>query len=293
MNKNTRQWMCALLAAISITGITGQAQAQSDNSTESQAFQQLIKSYYPLTPKQVHTFKNVQAEQAKANAMPAGSAPAQGTSNIIPVSLKTGITAPIVRIGQGMITSLVFTDKTGKVWPIAAYSVGNPKAFSIVWNKKSGVLMVQGKKLYEQSNVAVMLRGLDVPVMLTLLVGQNKWDYLDYIRVQAYNAKDSGAEIEAVGQAPAYLIQLLSNLPPKGAVKLITSDEDVQVWQYKKHYLMLTRATLLSPAWTARQRGSGPTPLNAYELPVAPVILLSKQGQTERVTVRQPLRSGQ
>ena len=91
---------------------------------------------------------------------------------------------------------------------------------------------------------------------------------------------------------PAYLIQLLSNLPPKGVVKQMTSDEDVQVWNIK-HYLMLTRATLLSPAWTARQRGSGPTPLNAYELPVAPVILLSKHGQTERVTVRQPLRSGQ
>ena len=33
-----------------------------------------------------------------------------------------------------------------------------------------------------------MLRGLML-VMLTLLVGQNKWDYLDYIRVQPITLK--------------------------------------------------------------------------------------------------------
>ena len=49
--------------------------------------------------------------------MPAGNAPAQGTSNIIPVSLKTGITAPIIRIGQGM-DILVFTTKPEKCGPL-------------------------------------------------------------------------------------------------------------------------------------------------------------------------------
>lgn len=262
--------------------------SQPPSQAQKAAFKSLVHSYYPLTPGQVHQFKNISAEQQKANAMPAGNAPAAGTSNIIPVSLKTGGTAPIVRVGQGMITSLVFTDASGKVWPIVSYSVGDPKAFNIQWNKHSGVLMIQGQQLYAQSNIGVMLKGLNVPVMLTLLIGQKHWDYLDYARVDAYAPTDSGGAEQNVQQAPSYLITLLSGLAPKSAQKMVTSDSNVQVWSYDGHYLMLTHANLLSPAWTARQSGSGPNALHAYKLPVAPYILVSSQGSTERVKITAP-----
>ncbi len=261
---------------------------QQPTSEQKSAFRSLVHSYYPLTPGQVHQFKDISAEQQKANAMPAGNAPAAGTSNIIPVSLKTGGSAPVVRVGQGMITSLVFTDASGQVWPIVSYSVGDPKAFNIQWNKHSGVLMIQGQQLYAQSNIGVMLKGLNVPVMLTLLIGQKHWDYLDYARVNAYAPTDSGGAEQNVQQAPSYLITLLSGLAPKSAQKMVTSDGSVQVWSYDGHYLMLTHATLLSPAWTARQSGSGPNALHAYKLPVAPYLLVSNAGHIERVKVTAP-----
>lgn len=277
-----------LAGLLSLAPLTGLAAGNSTSPQAEAAFERLVKSYYPLTPNQVHEFKNAAAEQEKANAMPPGPAPAEGTSNIIPVSLKPGQIAPVVRIGQGMITSLVFTDASGKVWPIVSYSVGSPKAFSIAWNKSSGVLMVQGQQLYAQSNMGVMLKGLDIPVMLTLLVGQKHWDYLDYIRVQAFQPSKDGEVAKSVGQAPEYLITLLTGVPPKEAKKLITSNPAVKAWNYKDSMLLLTRATLLSPGWTSHQQGSGPGAENAYELPKASTIMLTLNGKMTNVKITEP-----
>ena len=180
-----------------------------DNSVSAQAFKSLLRSRFPLSPTEIHRFKNRAAEQAEASQRPAGPAPAVGTSSTIPVSMSPGGVAPVVRIGQGLITSLVFTDQSGKVWPITSYFIGNPRAFGIQWNKKSGVLMVQGSMMFAHSNIGVMLQGLKVPVMLTLLLGQHEWDYLDYIRVQAAMPGDFAAGKQPVAQTPKYLINVM------------------------------------------------------------------------------------
>lgn len=251
----------------------------------SEAFDSMVKNYFPLTPHQIHKFKNRASEQAQANATPPGPSPAKGTSGTILVSMKPGQTMPAVRVGQGMITSMVFTDKAGKVWPIESYSIGDPKAFNVQWNKSGGVLMIQGQKLFAQTNMGVMLQGMKIPVMLTLLIGQKKWDYLDYIRVQAYQPEDSMAEAETTSKAPEFLVKLLDGIPPMGSHSLTVNGGDAKVWSYNGDYVLLSRSSLLSPAWTSKFVGTGPSPLKAYELPKAPYILLSNNGQIERLTV--------
>lgn len=188
-------WNLSIILAVSIGLSANLAYADADsqpaapgtNATSNAAFQQLLNQYFPLSPQQIHEFKNAAAEEQKASAMPPGEAPPESSSAIVPVSLKPGGVEPVVRIGQGMITSLVFTDASGAVWPVTSYLVGDPGSFNVQWDKQSGVLMVQGQKLYSQTNIGVMLQGLGVPVMLTLLVGQKDYDYLDYIRVQLIN----------------------------------------------------------------------------------------------------------
>jgi intracellular multiplication protein IcmK len=259
--------------------------AASPTDANNAAFQQLLNSYFPLTPDQIHQFKNATAVQQEANAAPPGESPPEGTSSIIPVTLKPGGIMPVIRVGRAMITSLVITDASGQVWPITSYSIGDPNSFAVQWDKASGVLMIQGQKLYAQTNIGIMLQGMQVPIMLTLLIGQNKWDYLDYVQLDQNQPGDTNTP-QPVSQAPAYLVDLLNGIPPQGATPLTVSDNNAgQVWSYGGQYIMLTKATLLSPAWTSLANGPGPTPFHAYALSPAPELLISNMGNLQKLLV--------
>ncbi len=278
--------LLSMLAALSPFNYASAAQADDDsNAMNNDAFQQLLNNYFPLTPGQIHEFKNEVAEQQEANAAPAGNAPPEGTSSIIPVTLKPGGIMPVIRVGQGMITSLVFTDASGQVWPITSYSIGDPGSFAVQWDKTSGVLMIQGQKLYAQTNIGVMLQGLQIPVMLNLLIGQNSWDYLDYIQMDQNQPGETNTAMP-VDQAPGYLVDLLNGIPPAGATALSVSDSNAgQAWSYQGQYLMVTKSTMVSPAFTSRADGPGSTPMHAYAFPATPAVLLSNMGELETITI--------
>lgn len=80
-------------------------------------------------------------------------------------------------------------------------------------------------------------------------------------------------------------MSILSGVPPQGAVALKVSSSDVQMWSYNGNYLMLTQASLLSPAWTSTANSSPPNVYHAYELPSAPLVLVSMNGKLEHITV--------
>lgn len=255
------------------------------NNVNNTAFQQLLQNYFPLTPGQIHQFKNAVAEQQEANASPPGNAPAEGTSSIIPVTLKPGGIMPVIRVGQGMITSIVFTDASGQVWPITSFSIGDPQSFNVQWDKTSGVLMIQGEKLYAQTNIGVMLQGMQIPVMLNLLIGQASWDYLDYVQLDQNQPGDLNGP-QPVNQAPSYLVNLLNGIPPQGATPLSVSDDSAaQVWSYQGQYVMVSKYTLVSPAFTARADGPGSTPMHAYIFQPTPEVLLSNAGNLEKLVI--------
>ncbi len=257
---------------------------EDQKAIDDAAFKALIKEYFPLSREEVHAFKDASAEQKKTNAMPPGPAPAVETSNIIPVDFKPGHVMPVIRIAAGSVSSIVFTDKAGKVWPIVSYTIGDPDAFGIQWNKSSGVLMLQGKKMFGQSNIGVILQGMEIPVMITILLGQDNWDYLDYIQVQQYMPSDQGLDTSInATPAPPYLISVLNGVPPAGAVELKISDSSAKVWTYLGKYLMLTQSTLLSPSWSFR--ADGPNGYHAYEIQPTPYLMLSNQGKIEKLVV--------
>ena len=275
-----------LLCALSLSLLLVSQGYADTNPVREGAFNNMVNNAFPMTPDEIIQFKAIAAKQEEANSQPAGG-PSVGTSNIIPVSLKPGAAMPVLRIGQGMITSLVFMDGAGKVWPIASYGIGDPSAFNVNWDKKGGVVMIQGQKLYAQSNMAVMLVGLNVPVMLTLVVGQKQWDYLDYIRVSDNVFNDKG-QVQTIPEAPSYLNNLLMGLAPEGSKLLkVEGSSTAQMWSYQGDYLLLTRATLLSPAWKSTMSSGGNDPYNAYVLPKAPLIMLSDQGKVVSVKVSQ------
>jgi intracellular multiplication protein IcmK len=250
-----------------------------------QAFQHLMQEYFPLTPDQIHQYKSAEAAQQEAIARGPSDTPPEGHATIVPVSLKPGQVAPVIRVGQGMITSVVFTDVTGDVWPIVSYSVGDPQSFNISWDQSSGVLMIQGMQYHAQTNMGVMLKGLSIPVMVNLLIGQKNWDYLDYVRVDSAMPGNELAANHLVDHVSPALISLLQGIPPSGSQKLDVDQEGIQVWSSQGRQLLLTRATLLSPSWVSRADGPGPNPLHAYELPATPYVILSEGGKMQKVKI--------
>lgn len=277
----------ALVANLGLSASYAQAAGTSDSDV---AFNELLKNSFPLTPKQIHTFKDRSAEQQKASSRPIGKAPLEGTSNIIAVSLKPGATMPLVRVGQGQITSLVFTDSANKVWPILSYSIGDPSIFKVMGSKETGILMVQSSKLFGQANMAVILKGLQVPVNLNLIVGGSttSYDFMDYIQVPGLQAGSKVSGGAGLSSAPAYLTSVLQDIAPQGAKELSTSSDMAKVWRYGNKYLLLTRATLLSPSYKARKDSptlAGSSVYHAYEIKPTPVIMLSVNGKQHKVVV--------
>lgn len=277
------------ILALSCFLVAGQAFAQNaeQDATKNAAFSSVTSQAFPLTPQQIDAVRQLISERQKASSAVPGTSDQQSSSRTLTVSLDPSkrFVPPVIRIGVGMITSVVFTDANGKVWPITQYSIGDSQSFNVMWQKKGGVLMVQGMKPFKESNIAVMLQGLQIPVMVTLVTGQKNWDYLDYVRVQAaLGGKDQSAQ--SVQQAPPYLTSLLSGLPPKGAVQMqVSGGNDVQVWKYSGNYLILTPATLVSPAWSAKAQDNGMVKMNAYEIAPTPYLLLSNNDQVERITI--------
>lgn len=154
------------------------------------AFEGVAEQLFPLSPEEIIRLKQMYHTSEYATESPAGTPP-KPTATSQFVNLSPGSTPPVIRLAQGFVSSLVFLDSTGAPWPISAYDLGDPSAFNIQWDKTSNTLMIQSTKLYTYGNLAVRLRGLNTPVMLTLIPGQKAVDYRVDLRIQGYgpNAK--------------------------------------------------------------------------------------------------------
>lgn len=119
---------------------------RGDMST--QAFAGVVSKQLPLTPEQIAELRKAFESSRRAAATPAGIPPRPTTSSVL-VNLSPSAAPPVVRLGPGYISSLVFVDSTGQPWPIKAYSVGDPNSFNIQWNKKSNTLLIQADAFFQ------------------------------------------------------------------------------------------------------------------------------------------------
>ena len=241
-----------------------------------------LNSLFPLKPQYIARVRDkVESQEAAAQIKP-GAGNDLGKPQIFQVSTNpvSEFTHPVVNIGLNMITSLVITDQRGKIWPVDAFTIGNNTDFKVTWpNNKGGVLLIQGLKPYKETNIALMLRGVDVPVMVTLLTGQKKWSDINYLRV--FNNASTDDNTEAAENIPQYLVDLLANIAPDDAKPLAISgaSSSTKIWSYHGNYIMRTPDTLLSPQWRFHtENDGGAKKVNVYEIPPASHVLLNNTG---------------
>jgi len=258
---------------------------QSDSELiENKAFKDMARNLYPLSPEQIVRLKQIYQTSEYAQASTAGTPP-KPTATSQFVNLSPGSTPPVIRLSQGFVSSLVFLDSTGAPWPISAYDLGDPSAFNIQWDKTSNTLMIQAIKLYNYGNLAVRLRGLNTPVMLTLIPGQKAVDYRVDLRVQGYgpNAKSMPLEEGLPPHANDVLLHILEGVPPAGSRRLIVSGGDARAWLSNEKMYIRTNLTILSPGWLASMTSADGT--HAYEMQKSPVLLVSWHGKVMQLKV--------
>lgn len=262
-------------------------QVVTQNDTEiieNKAFKDMTRSIYPLNPEQIVQLRQMQQTVEFAKASTPGTPP-KPTATSQFVNLSPGSTPPVIRLAQGFVSSLVFLDSTGAPWPISAYDLGDPASFNIQWDKTSNTIMIQALKLYNYGNLAVRLKGLNTPVMLTLIPGQKAVDYRVDLRVQGYgpNAKNMPLEEGIPPSASEILLHVLDGVPPTGSQRLAVSGGDARAWLSNDKMYVRTNLTILSPGWLASMTSADGT--HAYEMQKSPVLLVSWHGKVMQLKV--------
>lgn len=265
------------------------SEAQIRHSRELQqisheAFKKAVNTVLPMTPQQIHRLKQIYSAAQFAAAAPAGIPP-KPTATSLYVNLSPGAVPPAIRLSEGFVSSLVFLDSTGAPWPIASYDLGNPNAFNIAWDKKDNVLMIQAKTLYTYGNLAVRLRDLNTPVMLTLIPGQKVVDYRVDITVPGYgpDAKALAIDTGLPSQITPVLLNVLDGIPPTGSEQLTVAGYAGKAWLLGGKMYLRTHYTLLSPGWLAAMASADGT--HAYELQKTPMLLLARNGKVVHVKI--------
>jgi intracellular multiplication protein IcmK len=267
------------------TSNNDQVISESDTEViENKAFRDMTRSIYPLSPEQILQLKQMQHTVEYAKSSTPG-VPPKPTATSQFVNLSPGSTPPVIRLAQGFVSSLVFLDSTGAPWPISAYDLGDPGAFNIQWDKTSNTIMIQALKLYNYGNLAVRLRGLNTPVMLTLIPGQKAVDYRVDLRVQGLgpNAKIMPLDQGIPPSASELLLHVLDGVPPPGSQRLSVSGGDARAWLSNDKMYVRTNLTILSPGWLASMTSADGT--HAYEMQKSPVLLVSWHGKVMQLKV--------
>lgn len=247
-----------------------------------QAFNKVVTQLLPMSTDQIARLKEAFNDAQKAAAAPVGVPPKPTSSSVI-VDLAPQATPPVIRLQAGYITSMVFLDSTGQPWPIAAYSLGDPTAFNIQWDRKGNTLLVQSVTFYKRTNLAVILKGLNTPVMITLLPGQEAVDYRVDLRVPGLGPNAMYAQSSLPGGASPVLLDVLNGVPPRDSKTLKVLGGDCQAWYVNKTLYLRTNLDVISPAWKSIMTSIDG--MHAYELQPAPVILVLEHGKDKTITL--------
>lgn len=258
-------------------------QARREQARE-QAFEQTEDQLLPLAPEQLQALiRSLEMTETLSSA----HAPPETVMSAEALRIDAA-RPPVVRVAQGYGTSIVFTDRTGKSWPITAYQGFNEGLFAvsastITGNKEDlpSVLVVQPVARAGTGNLVVTLQGLETPLVLTLALGQTQVDARKEFKLPLAgpNARPEYQAVSPRGIETA-LLNVLDGLPPVASavrVEVGGVEPEAMAWRVGGDLYLRTVAEVYSPEYS--QRASQPSGLHAYQLPYVPVLLVSYNGR--------------
>jgi intracellular multiplication protein IcmK len=250
------------------------------------AYEQALQSNLPMTPSEVLQYRQLQSQIQQAETVPVGIPPTPLSRSLI-LSLSPGGAPPKINLYPGNATTLTFADSTGAVWPVESVGVGNPNAYNAQKvgdpNNTNMVLISPLTGYAEENNLVVTLKNCPVPLVFALQTGSKTVDYRIDMSVQGLgpNAIPPVQTVSTLAPTDDDTVQaFIDGNPPKNAIKLKSSDPQVQAWKYQDLYYVRTSLTMLSPAYIHSAQN---LTINVYTLPAAPVLVMSQDGRMSSV----------
>lgn len=266
-------------------------QARRERARE-RAFEQTEDTIMPMTPDQL---RSLMQSLETTEAVASDQRPPEAVMSAEALNLSAA-RPPVVRVAQGFGTSILFTDRTGAIWPITAYQGFNDKLFAVSASTTTGnkddlpsILVVQPIASAGTGNLVVTLKALQTPVVLNLALGQKTIDARKEFKLPLAGP-NAATEYHAASPTgiDAALLNVLNGLPPTATahrVQIEGVESDAMAWREGDALYLRTVAELYSPEY--RQRASQPSGLHAYQLPDVPVLLMSFNGQMTEALVKE------
>lgn len=249
-------------------------------------FSATASEIFPMSPNQVRQFSKVVDDQQRAKSDVPGITAKPMTSSIR-IDSSPGVTPPVIRLGRGFVSTLVFVDSSGAPWPVTGMSVGNPDKFAIdpATEGDTNVLTMTPLGSYVHSNLSVMLKGRNTPVSFTVVSDQHDLDYRLDISMdeRGPNALAPVTSGDVAFKLDAGVRSAIDGVPPKGSAEMKVIGINGQAWMLDGKILLRTKATLLSPAWT--DHGVSADGTNVYKIPNIPSLIVSIDGKQVDVTI--------
>ncbi len=245
-------------------------------SAGEQAFANATRILMPMNNTQIETLHSMYDSTQRAINRAVGAPPRPTTTELI-VNTAPGSTPPVIRLSAGYVSSLVFLDASSAPWPIEWVDVGNPSDYNVQWDKKSNTLLIQALNGYRPANMALKLRGMQTPIMLTLVVGQKVVDYRVDLRVPGLGPNAHAAVSGINNLDNPILLSVLNGVPPSGSRALTVKGGAAQAWLIRGSLYLRTRYDVLSPGWISKVSSGDGT--HVYVMSLSPVILAMSHGK--------------
>lgn len=247
---------------------------------------QSVGATMPLTPEQIRALRKYVDEIRKATAEPPKD-PATPEVSSAMISLEPGIKPHVLKLEEGITTTIVFQDATGAPWPVKSAITGNSGQWKLENEEGSNIVVISPLATYAHSNLVVQLQGAPAPVILTLKSGaHDKVHYRFDALVQGRGPNATTLSLD-LGRGPVMtpeMISLQDGVPPDGAVRLrVSGADDVQAWKLNGRLYVRTRMQLQTPE--PSRTGASPDGMRIYELDETPVVFLLNQGKSIRVSI--------
>ena len=241
------------------------------------------------TPDEIRRIKSMWEEMRRAQETPVGPQPKPSIS-LINLNLSPGSTPPVVRVSSRTGVIMDFIDASGAPWYVDR-----------VINMSENEIEVEGKpadKTVEQNsvfakakhfgsigNVAIFLKKLPMPVIVTMLSGQKETDYRVDFRVPAYVNGDQPISREDPSFFDNRLASATMGINPDGCLRFKTDSKQVMACGCKDDMILRVDGTLLSPAPIDGKKVTSIDGSKAYIIPPSPVVSVAVDGHINLVNV--------
>lgn len=238
----------------------------------------------PLSPEQIQELRKLKDRLDRAGSKRPNGMP-QPVSSARQISLSPGVVPLPIRLDVDTVSSIVFTDITGAPWPIADFGAGSKTSLNLpevkdVVEKGMNVLTISPADFYVSTNLSVLLKGANAPIVFAIVSGQKKVDYrLDVI------AQARGPNALAVIADPGFTSGLSidiqnvldGTLGDKAKELTVSGDSGARAWQIGDEFYVRTRMAVVSPA--AISSGRSADGMRVFRIPKAPTVTALSDGK--------------